>query len=257
MDLVTYAMLLKKMGGGGGGIADNAGAHNSIYRGKFLGTEVTAEQVDAIGSGKFTDLFIGDYWTIKGYNYRIAGFDYWLHYGDDECTDHHVALVPDGTFGNIKLNSTATTAGAYRGSEFRTGANGFRLTIADRLNRSFGVLLLWHQVYLKNEVTDGYESGGEWVDTSFELMNEMMLFGQRMYGSSLHGTAQADLSSADFSQLPLFALDRSQICCRLPYLLRDVADSEQFVCITDAGRCSTVPANAGCGARPVFAIYAG
>ena len=25
------------------------------------------------------DLFIGDYWTISGVNYRIAAFDYWLH----------------------------------------------------------------------------------------------------------------------------------------------------------------------------------
>lgn len=47
-------------------ITNNAVAHNSIYRGKYLGSSVTAEQYLAISTGAFTDLYIGDYWTIGG-----------------------------------------------------------------------------------------------------------------------------------------------------------------------------------------------
>lgn len=47
-------------------LADNAGAHNAIYRGKNLGSAVTAAQWAAIDAGTFEDLFIGDYWTIGG-----------------------------------------------------------------------------------------------------------------------------------------------------------------------------------------------
>ena len=47
-------------------LADGAAAHNCIYRGKNLGTSVTAEQYAAISSGKFTDLYIGDYWVNQG-----------------------------------------------------------------------------------------------------------------------------------------------------------------------------------------------
>ena len=55
----------------------NAGVHNSIYRGKPLGSTVTAAQYAEIAAGTFKDLYIGDYWTIGGVNYRIAAFDYY------------------------------------------------------------------------------------------------------------------------------------------------------------------------------------
>lgn len=45
----------------------NAGFHNSVYRGKYLGTAVTDTQWTAIGNGTFEDLYIGDYWTIGRY----------------------------------------------------------------------------------------------------------------------------------------------------------------------------------------------
>ena len=55
-------------------IQPNSGSHNSIYRGKFLGNSVTNLQYQALKDGTFTDLFIGDYWTIGDVNYRIAAF---------------------------------------------------------------------------------------------------------------------------------------------------------------------------------------
>ena len=60
----------------------NAGFHNSLYRGKKLGTSVSAEQYAQISAGTFDDMFIGDYWEINSVIWRIAAFDYWLHSGD-------------------------------------------------------------------------------------------------------------------------------------------------------------------------------
>ena len=54
--------------------APNAGAHNAIYRGKHLGTSATATQYAVIAAGTFDDLYIGDYWTKDGVNYRLAAF---------------------------------------------------------------------------------------------------------------------------------------------------------------------------------------
>ena len=59
----------------------NGVAHNTLYRGKYLGTSVTATQYTAISAGTFEDLYIGDYWTIGGVNYRIAAFDYYWNCG--------------------------------------------------------------------------------------------------------------------------------------------------------------------------------
>ena len=58
----------------GKALTQNAGFHNSLFRGKSLGTSVTAAQWAAIGAGTFDDLFIGDYWTINGIVWRIAAF---------------------------------------------------------------------------------------------------------------------------------------------------------------------------------------
>ena len=57
-------------------IQNNAGFHNSIYRGKNLGADVTDEQWAAIKAGTFDDLFIGDYWSKQiSYTYYKATTD--------------------------------------------------------------------------------------------------------------------------------------------------------------------------------------
>jgi len=99
----------------------NAGSHNSIYRGKNLGDEVTAVQYVAIAAGTFDDMYIGDYWTINGVNWRIAHFDYWLNCGDTNTTTHHVVVVPDTILYSAKMNETNTTAGGYLHSKMRGG----------------------------------------------------------------------------------------------------------------------------------------
>ena len=102
----------------------NAGSHNSIYRGKYLGNSVSTAQYTAIRNGTFEDLFIGDYWTIGNINYRIAAFDYFFNTGDINCTTHHVVIVPDKCLYTAKMNDTDTTQGGYAGSKmYRTELN--------------------------------------------------------------------------------------------------------------------------------------
>jgi hypothetical protein len=105
----------------------NAGSHNSIYRGKYLGDEVTADQYIAIAAGTFDDMYIGDYWIIhddltnKDITWRIAHFDYWLHCGDTETTTHHVVVVPDTILYSAPMNKTNVTTGGYIHSLMRGG----------------------------------------------------------------------------------------------------------------------------------------
>ena len=92
-------------------------------RGKYLGSSVTVEQYAAIGAGTFDDLFIGDYWTIGGVNWRIAAFDYWYGFGGGtlgKCQTHHVCIVPDKDLlplssGKYWLKNANNTTGAYVG----------------------------------------------------------------------------------------------------------------------------------------------
>jgi len=142
---------------------NNAGFHNSLYRGKFLGNAVSADQYAQIAAGTFDDMFVGDYWTIDSIIWRIAGFDYWYRCGDTECTTHHVAIVPDTSLVSAKMNSANTTEGGYIGSGFYTGvnadesANTAKATANAKIESAFGSAhILTKREYLANAVTSGY-----------------------------------------------------------------------------------------------------
>ena len=62
--------------------------HNNIYRGVNLGSSYTEAQRNAVSSGTFTGLWIGDYWTIGGIQWIIVDFDYW------GGTTHHLLVMP-------------------------------------------------------------------------------------------------------------------------------------------------------------------
>ena len=172
-------------------IPNNAGAHNSIYRGKNLGTRVTEAQWAEIKAGTFRDLFIGDYWTISGVIWRIAAFDYYYNTGDTPCRTHHITLVPDAILYSYAMNDTNTTNGGYVGSKmYKEG-----LTQAKNyINTAFGEAhILKHRRYLCNAVTSGRPSGGAWYDSTVELMTEQTVYGGRIFGVGNSSTTIPDL----------------------------------------------------------------
>ena len=238
----------------------NAGFHNSIYRGKYLGTSVTAAQYAAIDAGTFDDLFIGDYWTIDGVNWRIAHFDYYLHKGDTECTKHHVVIVPDSLLAtSVKMNNSNVTTGGYMGSDFYTGnnSNTGRATARNKVTSAFGSAhILTHRMYLTNAVTNGYPSGGVWTDASVELMNEINVYGCLVYTSAINGTAFPNKYTIDNSQFALFAHDPSRMCIRSSWWLRDVASGAAFAYVSHSGLATSNGASNTDGVRPAFAIVA-
>ena len=236
--------------------ASNAGAHNCVYRGKYLGNALTIEQKAQISAGTFNDLYIGDYWTIGGVNYRIAAFDYWLNSGDTQCTKHHVVIVPDSCLYNAQMNTTDVTTGAYIGSEmYTTNLEQAKTTI----NNAFGSNhILSHREYLPNATkaaTDPtYESAGSWYDSTVELMNERMVYGADiLHNIEVNGAIPTNYT-IDKSQLPLFALEPSRICNRANWWLRDVVSAASFAFVGYGGRAASYNASNSIGVRPAFGI---
>ena len=239
--------------------ANNAGFHNSIYRGKNLGTSVTAAQYAAISAGTFDDMFVGDYWVINSVTWRIAGFDYWYRHGDTECTTHHVVIVPDTNLASCKMNDTNITTGAYIGSDYYTGnnSNTGKATAKSAIEGAFGSAhILTHREHLQNATTNGYESAGTWYDSTFELMTERMVYGCDIFHNVQHGTNIPNFYSIDTSQLPLFRLDHSRICNRANWWLRDVASAAYFARVAAAGSADAYYASYSYGVRPAFGIKA-
>lgn len=228
--------------------AQGAGAHNSIYRGKNLGTSVTYKQWMAINAGTFNDLYIGDYWTIGGVNYRIAAFDYYLHTGDTECTAHHVVIVPDKSFYSGVMNDSDVTTGGYYGSKMKT--SGLANALA-KVKADFGANhILTHRQQLTNAVTNGAACGWAWYDSQIDLMNESMVYGQEA-SSSAPGWDIA----LDKSQLALFQASPDLIANRENWWLRDVQSSGSFAVVGDGGNATGSGASTTPGVRPAFCIY--
>lgn len=231
---------------------DNAGAHNSIYRGKNLGTTVTEEQWEAISSGTFTDLYIGDYWVIGGVNWRIAAFDYYLNCGDTSFTKHHAVIVPDTCLYNAQMNTTNVTTGAYKGSAMYTA----NLTQAkSTINSAFGSShVLSHRIYLSNATSNGRASAGEWTDSTVDLMCEHMVYGSGIFSPVSDGSNVPNNYRVEKGQLPLFALEPSRICNRAAWWLRDVITAANFAYVNGNGLANYSSASNSLGVRPAFCI---
>lgn len=231
---------------------DNAGAHNSIYRGKNLGTTVTEEQWEAISSGTFTDLYIGDYWVIGGVNWRIAAFDYYLNCGDTSFTKHHAVIVPDTCLYSAQMNTTNVTTGAYKGSAMYTA----NLTQAkSTINSAFGSShVLSHRIYLSNATSNGRASAGEWTDSTVDLMCEHMVYGSGIFSPVSDGSNVPNNYRVEKGQLPLFALEPSRICNRDTWWLRDVITAASFAFVYYGGIATCNNASSSHGVRPAFCI---
>lgn len=231
---------------------DNAGAHNSIYRGKNLGTTVTEEQWEAISSGTFTDLYIGDYWVIGGVNWRIAAFDYYLNCGDTSFTKHHAVIVPDTCLYSAQMNTTNVTTGAYKGSAMYTA----NLTQAkSTINSAFGSShVLSHRIYLSNATSNGRASAGEWTDSTVDLMCEHMVYGSGIFSPVSDGSNVPNNYRVEKGQLPLFALEPSRICNRDTWWLRDVITAAYFAYVYNNGNAGYNDASNSYGVRPAFCI---
>lgn len=229
-----------------------AGAHNSIYRGKNLGTSVTAAQWAAIADGSFTDLYIGDYWVIDGVNWRIAAFDYYYKTGDTPCTTHHVVIVPDVALYSHATNEENITTGGYIGSKMYTEGLAEAKT---KINSAFGSShILSHRQLLVNAVTNGKPSGGSWYDSTVELMNEQNVYGGEIFGVDNNDSPVPYLYTIDKSQFPLFAHDPSMISNRQGFGLRDVVSTTSFAVVNADGRAGQANSSFTVGVRPAFSI---
>lgn len=230
-------------------LADGAAAHNCIYRGKNLGTSVTAEQYVAISSGKFTDLYIGDYWVIKGVTYRIAAFDYYYNCGDTNFTKHHVVIVPDTSLYKAQMNTSNVTTGGYTGSAmYKSNLAQAKTTI----KAAFGSAhVLTKRELLTNAVNGNTPSGWAWFDSDVELMNEVQVYGSVAWGA--HDGNGYNVASGD-GQFPLFMFDRTKLHNREDYWLRDVASAAGFADVSDGGGADYYGASNSFGVRPAFCI---
>lgn len=225
--------------------------HRNIFRGKYLGSSVTAAQKAAIKAGTFNDLYVGDYWTIGGVNWRIVDINYWMRCGDADFTTPHLVIMPDVPLYNAQMNTTNITTGGYVGSAmYTTNLAQAKTTIAN----AFGDMVLTHREFLVNAVSNDYPSGGSWYDSTVELPNEIMMHGSHVFTPACDGSVIPARYTINKSQLALFKLVPMFIHNRQWFWLRDVVSAANFATVNDYGNPNFGRASGFAGVRPVFAV---
>lgn len=254
-------------------IAEN---HNNIFRGDDLFAKgYTIDDICAmIRDGSFSDIYIGDYFTLSGsienvpcfveqtgddgtkslvestqtvtYNtkFRIAGIDTYLNTGDTAFTAHHAVIVPDKNIGTNRMNSTNTAVGGY--------VNSFMFaSVLPVYNTHFDVKLnnhlLTHRELLSNSVSGNSANNWGWTDIKTDLMSEPEVYGSVLWGGKY------DIG-VNYRQFPLFRIASKYICDRNWCWLKAVAGGNDFVAMTSNGNATRNGAGVALAVRPCFCI---
>lgn len=223
-----------------------------LFRGKNLGTALTAVQKAAIKDGSFKGMFLGDYWSIGGRIWRIVDMDYWYNCGDTAFTSHHLVIMPDEALYNAQMNTTNVTTGGYVGSAMYKSNLANAKTI---VNAAFQGSVLTHREYLCNAVANGRPSGGAWFDSSIELPNEPMMYGHPHFSPTSDGSTVPSIYTISKTQLALFMVCPRFIVNRsYNQWLRDVVSSALFADVYSNGAPNYNCASNSHGVRPVFPV---
>ena len=219
-------------------VPDGAAAHNNVFRGQNLGA-LTPTHITNIQNGTFRDMFIGDYFSINGSNYVIAGINYKRGHGDNISLGNHLLLMPDrfsklddGTVlrPNGKdthyMNDTDTTAGGFANTKlYKT----YMPSIQRKLEADFGSHLLnFRQVVSTHVDADGAPDQGEWRDAKVGIPDEPMVYGTILNGNNKNN-AWYNVGD-DTMQLPLFRLNPEERnnYRDVAFWLRDIHSASEF-----------------------------
>ena len=254
-------------------IAEN---HNNIFRGDDLfakGYDIN-DICAMIADGSFSDIYIGDYFTLSGdianvpcfveqigddgakslvestqtvtYNtkFRIAGLDTYLNTGDTAFIAHHAVIVPDENIGTNRMNGTNSTTGGYVGSfMFASALPVYNTHFSAKLNNH----LLSHREILSNSVTGNQASGWAWANVKINLMSEPEVYGSNLWGNKYD-------AGVNYRQFPLFRIASKYICNRNWCWLNTIAGGSDFTAMTSNGNATRNGAGVALAVRPCFCI---
>ena len=239
-------------------VVEDAGFHNSIFRGKDVTSYLTDGTLfTRISSGKFTDLYVGDYVVKNNVTWRIAGFDIYYGKGDTDFNTHHAVIVPDTNLTSAVMNDSNTTTGGYVGSKMYTTTLP---TVETAIKNAFGSShILKYRALLTKGINasatnrypgaTGASNDWAWYDAYVNLMNMVQVTGNIGFSSSAFDTG------ADNIQFPLFRLKPEFVNKqRSWYWVRDVTTSANFADISGHGNGTSDYVSASGGVRPCFYI---
>lgn len=228
-------------------VPDGMQTHNNIFRGVNLGA-LSSTHIANIQNGSFKGMFIGDYFSVNGSNYVIAGINTKHLKGDSTQLGNHLLLMPD-RFSTLKdgtvmrndgkqhyMNDTDTTAGGLAGTKlYQT----YMPSIQNKLEADFGShLLKFREVVSTHVDASGAPDKGEWHDAKLAIPNEVMVYGTTLNGNNKN-SSWYNIGDDDV-QLPLFRLNPDELTNHRDWglWLRDIHSASEFAYADDNGDAS-------------------
>lgn len=245
-------------------VPDGAQTHNNIFRGWNLWA-LDSTHIANIQNGSFHDMFIGDYFSINGSTYVIAGINYKKGHGDNSPLGNHLVLMPldwsqtptqklapDNSTTHY-MNDTDTTAGGFAGSKlYKT----YLPQIQTKLETDFGTHLMTFRTVVSTHVDgNGAPDQGKWCDAKVSIPNEVMIYGTTLNGNNKYNSWYN--IGDENRQLPLMRLDDAE--CNFDRMgaiwLRDIPSASGFAIADNTGAASWLGASSAWpGVRAFFLI---
>lgn len=254
-------------------IAEN---HNTIFRGKHLNPGSTSQErsqkitevANAIQSGDFSDIYLGDYFTVlltyslpgdspssthtESKSLMVASIDPYYGIGDTPLQQHHVALVSrSGRISSYDayMNSTNTTEGGYTGSYMHTTVlpcyeTALRGALNDRL--------ISHRVMLTTGIGSTLPSMGglgrtgaansvAWSSAYLSLMSEIQVYGTTIFSSSAYDAGSENQKFQVFNFIRQIGAD---------FWLSSINDSSRFCRSGSLGQAAAATASTKSAVNP-------
>lgn len=216
--------------------------HNQIFRGKNLGSIYTPTQKDAVLTGSFKDLWVGDYWLIGGVTYRIADFNYFMGTGDPSVTANHIVVVPDQNMGAPTLYHNAAESPGYFNASIRS-------TLSSRASSIITAFSDASLLTIPHNLMSGPASGYTKTSSKFELMTL-----EHIYGSTNSISLNAPQPTYQFSLFrvaPRYIVSSSQT----NYYVQNMTTASRPLYVHKEGAVfSSSTASKLEGIRPFFAL---
>ena len=261
-------------------IQDNAGFHNSLYRGRDITSYWTDGSLwDRIqgtnGRKLFEDLYVGDWFStgthsINGVSadqcFMIGGFDLRRGVGANNVTKHHIVPVACNATGtdtralfSSQMYAEVPFTGAYQGSIVHplflpdgAASTDLKAIFGSHLLQSSELISTANNSngYGRYGSASGVSTSWAWVDVCGILMSEVEVYGSIVWSSSGY-----DGGTSSRGQLPLFRLRPDLISSRsFDFWLRDATVAYAFASVDGYGYASYYTATGSFSVRPRFLI---
>ena len=171
--------------------------HNAYPRCKYLGTSITDAQNTAIKNRTYDDLFIGDYWTINGVNWRIVAIDYYYNYLGTTITDAQNTAIKNRTYDDLFIGDYWT----INGVNWRIVAIDYYFNVGDTNFDKGNIIVMPDTVLYSAQMNETDTTAGAYSGSLMRTqnLNNARTIAQNAFGSHLANHRILLANSADTS----------------------------------------------------------